>query len=1041
MPSLLDDLAKTTLSASLTAGAHAVKGASLGLLDPTPDVAAALGEEVYEAPPAWAKAGAEIAGSFVPVTGALKAARVAIPGVGMVPKVLQGFTAGAGLGAARGLIEGESMEDILKGSLLEGAVFGGLEGLMGVPALVRKHRLKDLQRLWAKHRVTSSEVPTLNPRNISSKSLADEGMDSAMDMFQDVASGGAAKDLPGAIKLSQEFFQNPDMLLYFKLMGEDVTVQTTERLISGKLDSWTADQVKLRLADGTSEVFDMAKFKTRRGAQQLRMFRGNPETHQFPRNSAWELLKSKDSVRRMEGYLYRQGVMRKSDLNKLRGYVNPRVKTIAGWTEHELHTYSSYLQKLKAGEVLPEQITEQMLIYGPAETNVRVGFLTTLQPARWMFEKLGQKIPWMMHEFFDPALKAVANRNFHQVKLMDRVRKISEGLNRNQLKKIYELDAKIAKQLKVAVSDPKYLQARIDLMDDLYKPVVKEMGASTAARLRKAHEDFRQMFDEMFNELVKLGVLPKKRYIKEYWPLLRDESVISFLFGGTKTPLVPELPKHVKGFMEHVRKGLIENPQTDILKLSQIYISTFTKLKHLRPEVSKMYKTFKDFKVKSDVRDIMKHYMARQMGIPSVMDHRLAGTLAHLGSYMPVVGKIFKNMSTKGMVQMAGFLNNLPYYAHMGLRPFAAARNLLQPMITTGPMIGNRWLIHGYRKLLSGKNRQYIKDIKGLQESLGEYSRRTLIRPGKLDKFGNGLMWMFRKSDEMNRMVSGLGMAAKFDHFYTKLGMTEEFFTKIKLRRFRPSVRKTIRDKAKVYRALDEMYRFKYKKGSPAYSRVNKIIKEFSHGEKYVTPGDVVKDIRDSIAKEAIGDTQWLYGKEQSPLFGYRAGVPGRMAMTYQTWWLNYLEFTKNLGRLAKGRDYVPLATAMANNLVLLFAVTQVLDWSVQKGLRTIALGPFTGKVPFVEGEAPPQIDPFIKMLGGIRAALGGDIDGMEKRFETALKKAWDNFIPGSLVYKELARIGEVPQLKPFGQRLTPKASKQYATPAEKLQSVFGGGR
>jgi len=458
---------------------------------------------------------------------------------------------------------------------------------------------------------------------------------------------------------------------------------------------------------------------------------------------------------------------------------------------------------------------------------------------------------------------------------------------------------------------------------------------------------------------------------------------------------------------------------------------------HLAPLVDDMHAIFKDFRVKKDVRELMKHYLARQLGVTSEVDYRIAATIKGVGSKLHFIGEKFaKSFTTQDWMRMGVFLNNLPYYAHLGMRPFAAARNLLQPWLTTGPMIGNRWLVRGYQLMLNPANRKWIKEIGGLQEALGEYTRRLHIKPKFKDKFANWMMGMFRTSDEMNRFAAGLGMASKFDHFYNKLGMTEEFFTKIKLRRFRDSVRARVRDWAKVHSAMKELETHGYPLNSPAGVKAQKIIDEFSHGRGFKNSGDVLKEMRDTITKEAIGDTQWLYGKDQAPLFGYRAGFIGRQALTYQTWWLNYFEFIKNLGRSTKAGDYAPLATAFANNMLIGMALVGA-GWELTKVGRTIAFGPFSGRT-IIEGETPPGVDPFVKSLGAIRAALTGDLEGAEKRLESAMKKAWDNWIPGSLVYKEFARIDVAPQLSLWGQALTPSPSKRFAEWPEKVTSIFG---
>jgi len=411
---------------------------------------------------------------------------------------------------------------------------------------------------------------------------------------------------------------------------------------------------------------------------------------------------------------------------------------------------------------------------------------------------------------------------------------------------------------------------------------------------------------------------------------------------------------------------------------------------------------------------------------------------------LPAVGKHFKNFSTRDWVSFSVFFNDLPYYAHLGLRPFAAMRNLLQPFITTGPLIGNRWLARGYQESFNPAAKEWIRKNRLLQESLGEWERSLYrFEESKVDKFTDFLMALFRKSDEINRYAAGLGMRAKVDHYWNKLGgPTEEFFTKIKLRRFRDSVREEVRNLSRVYRAKEEMAKYNYPEGNPRRVELERLIKRLSGKPWYASANsleNLKEKIRVRLAGEAIGDTQWLYGKEHAPLFTFTGGAAGRAAGVYQTWWLNYTQFVNNLFRRASDRDIAPLATWAANNIILTLAMIGA-GWEASKAVRTVGLGPFPTKIPFTE--MPPGVEPIARLMeSGQNLLLRGDIETAEKRFETFLKRAWDNWMPGSLFYKELARVGWTPQFfEPItGKRLTPLPTERYKTTFEKLESVIGG--
>ncbi|MHA2047745.1 MAG: hypothetical protein ACW99G_23425 [Candidatus Thorarchaeota archaeon] len=500
MASLLDDLLKTAGATSLTAGAYGLKGLTLGLLDPTQEVAEMLGKEVAEAPPSWALTGAEIAGSIGPVSGALGLARKAIPGVGAIPRVLQGFAAGAGLGATRGVIEGEPAGDILKGSLLEGAIFGGLEGLAMIPGMVQKRKLRDVQKLWSGIRTGQVDDWAKTSIEDIAESATGEAIAEPSVIEQMAKMGADSAKLPEGIMLSQEFVKDPNLLMYFKLMDEPMTVQTLDRLISGKLTTWDKKKLTMEVAPGLYEHFNFKDFVAKKGVQKLRMFRGGVETHKFARNRPLELKTARGDTRKMYNYLYATGRMAKSDMNKIQSYINPRAKHLRDLSEHELHTYSSYLQKLTKGEKIADPIMDQIKIYGPATTDVRIGVGARLRPARWAFESLNQKLPWMMDRFFHPSVKAVGERGFHQMSLMDNVRTLAEGLTRKDLRRIYEVDKYLAKNIKQAAGTPQYQNIRAGMMDMQYRQLAAKIGPARVAKLRKAHDGFRAMFDDMFDQ-------------------------------------------------------------------------------------------------------------------------------------------------------------------------------------------------------------------------------------------------------------------------------------------------------------------------------------------------------------------------------------------------------------------------------------------------------------------------------------------------------------------------------------------------------------
>jgi hypothetical protein len=138
--------------------------------------------------------------------------------------------------------------------------------------------------------------------------------------------------------------------------------------------------------------------------------------------------------------------------------------------------------------------------------------------------------------------------------------------------------------------------------------------------------------------------------------------------------------------------------------------------------------------------------------------------------------------------------------------------------------------------------------------------------------------------------------------------------------------------------------------------------------------------------------------------------------------------------KVGGSRDFAPLGMWMANNVAITMGLIG-LGWEAKKVYRTIFLGPFPAELP-----DPPGLQPFFHLGNAFgNTFFRGDIEAAEKNMATALRRAWDNWVPGSLVYKEMAKVGWTPQLKLSGVRLTPKAKLAYLGTGGKIAAVAGG--
>ena len=133
-----------------------------------------------------------------------------------------------------------------------------------------------------------------------------------------------------------------------------------------------------------------------------------------------------------------------------------------------------------------------------------------------------------------------------------------------------------------------------------------------------------------------------------------------------------------------------------------------------------------------------------------------------------------------------------------------------------------------------------------------------------------------------------------------------------------------MRNLGRAYQAAEELQKYNYPKDSPRARQLTDIIKRFT-GSKKIDPEATLEKMRLKIVGDAIGDTQWLYGKEHAPIFTHAGGFVGRQMGVYQTWWLNYAQMMKRFmfdypQKIGGSRDFAPIGMWAVNNLMISMA-------------------------------------------------------------------------------------------------------------------------
>jgi hypothetical protein len=407
------------------------------------------------------------------------------------------------------------------------------------------------------------------------------------------------------------------------------------------------------------------------------------------------------------------------------------------------------------------------------------------------------------------------------------------------------------------------------------------------------------------------------------------------------------------------------------------------------PEIDEILKVAKA--APDGYKEYTGHWFFRLLGKPSPVDEKLADWMTNsYGKIERILGLPSNGLWNAERVRNVAYsINNLVYMGGLGFKPFSAMRNLIQPLITVpgdlGGMKDLRWYMKGIHRASNPEFRRYvIADLKAIQEYAPELhiqARATMAGhkvgiAGKdivlpdTQQFRDTAMFMFQMSDRWNRFVSGGAAFEKWNHWVKKLTkpeggvQTEEFIKRMNFAGRYKWVRSELEDLVRT--------------GGPAN----------------------LEKARDLFIKDVIADTQYLYGVTDSPIIMSKFGAPGRLAATFQSWWMNY-------GTLLEKWMRTGDAGTKANRMFGFFLTTaiaqQVMEpvWGRGTAARTVGFGPFPGEIN--EFMIPPAYSPIYHLVAGMISIGKLDPDNAERHGKSFMRST-TMLVPGGLQLQQSIR-------------------------------------
>jgi hypothetical protein len=288
-------------------------------------------------------------------------------------------------------------------------------------------------------------------------------------------------------------------------------------------------------------------------------------------------------------------------------------------------------------------------------------------------------------------------------------------------------------------------------------------------------------------------------------------------------------------------------------------------------------------------------------------------------------------------MNLAYNLNNLASLGGLGFKPFSAARNLFQPLLTVPADLGGLkdvgTLARGYKWAANSENRAYLRSLGAIEEYAPEiYLRPPILRQGRvvagkelptLEGARDAAMWMFKASDRLNRYVTGGAAALKWD------GLLAKFNGKV---------------------APNEATAFGKQLGlGKRHEWVKADIEDLLMRGK-------ANEAKAAYIKDVIADTQYLYGVADAPVVLRKHGTLGRSAFLFQSWWMNYGSLLQKW--MTKGESPGEFAEKMFVGMLsqgIAYSMMEPL-WGNYTAVRSTFLGPFPNE--FNEFLIPPTWKP-----------------------------------------------------------------------------------
>jgi len=456
--------------------------------------------------------------------------------------------------------------------------------------------------------------------------------------------------------------------------------------------------------------------------------------------------------------------------------------------------------------------------------------------------------------------------------------------------------------------------------------------------------------------------------------------------------------KHA-GFIKARTKDLMEEETLTYFRGLQARVAGQARELYVYPHLERAVQEIKQ--MPQGYRDAFEHWIGRMHGEPTATDVATAKWFtANLGGLSKLFGRE-EIWSARRVMDLGHTVTDLVFLGGLGFKPHSAVRNLFQTLLNVPTDMGGikdfGWLLQGYKRAMRDPAvRQYIRDIGAIGEFAEElylHAPRIKFNPKvkgrELDwqRFRDAGMWMFKRSDQFNRYVTGAAAVTKWDSKAAKHFGSGKWFPERMSKDLKFGGRESWVT-SKLEATLDRAVRLKESNPQIALR--------------------TLEEAKQLYVKDIIADTQWLYGKAEAPLINSRWGVVSKTGVIFQSWWMNYLasleKWTRTPGTVAKLDRFGTwlISAAIAGELMEYGA-----GFKESKVERTRWLGPIPRKLN--EFMIPSPWRPVYEAMNGLADVATGDFDQAKRRGVQFLRSGM-MYIPGGLqissTFRDVKKFG-----------------------------------